>query len=132
MILEENLFVEGILPRGVIRQLSPAELDAYREPFRERADRVPTLVFPRELPIDGAPADVVAVVERYGRFLAGSSLPKLLILAEPGAVLTGRARDFCRSFPNQTEIGVPGRHFVQEDSPHEIGRAVASFVARLR
>jgi haloalkane dehalogenase len=131
MILEENLFVEGILPRGVIRELSPAERDAYRAPFRERADRLPTLVFPRELPIDGEPAEVVAVVERYGRYLVESPLPKLLVLAEPGAVLTGRARDFCRSYPNQTEISVPGRHFVQEDSPHEIGRALSTFLSRL-
>jgi haloalkane dehalogenase len=131
MILDENLFVEGVLPRGVIRELDPAERDAYRAPFLERADRLPTLVFPRELPIDGEPAEVVAAVERYGRFLATSLLPKLLILAEPGAVLTGRAREFCRSFPNQSEVTVKGRHFLQEDSPHEIGRAVASFVSRL-
>jgi haloalkane dehalogenase len=131
MILDENLFVEGILPRGVIRELGPAVLDAYRAPFLERADRLPTLVFPRELPIDGEPADVVAAVERYGRFLKESSVPKLLILAEPGAVLTGRARAFCRSFPNQREVTVEGRHFLQEDSPHEIGRALASFIASL-
>jgi haloalkane dehalogenase len=131
MILDENLFVEGILPRGVIRELGPAERDAYRAPFVERADRLPTLVFPRELPIDGEPKDVVDAVERYGRFLAESLLPKLLIVAEPGAVLTGRALDFCRSWANQTELSVKGRHFLQEDSPHEIGRAVADFVSRL-
>ena len=131
MILDENLFVEGVLPRGVIRELAPAERDAYRAPFLERADRLPTLVFPRELPIDGDPAGVVDIVERYGRFLATSSLPKLLILAEPGAVLTGRAREFCRSFPNQSEVTVKGRHFLQEDSPHAIGHALASFVSRL-
>lgn len=101
---------------------------AYREPFATRESRVPTMVFPRELPIDGTPADVAATIDAYGRWLAASSIPKLLIGAEPGAILVGRALEFARSWPNQREVTVPGIHYIQEDAPHEIGRAVREFV----
>ena len=128
MIVDENAFIEVLLPRLVIRPLSQAEMDAYRRPFLERERRLPMLVWPRELPIEGDPADVVAIVEDYGRWLAKSPLPKLFVAAEPGSLLTGRARAFCRSWPNQEEITVPGIHFIQEDSPDEIGAALARFV----
>jgi haloalkane dehalogenase len=94
--------------------------------------RLPTLVWPRELPIEGEPADVIAIVEAYGRWMAQSSIPKLFINAEPGAILIGAAREFCRTWPNQTEITVPGIHFIQEDAPDEIGQAVAQFVRGIR
>ena len=132
MILDENLFVEMVLPRGVIRTLGDREMEAYRAPFANRASRLPTLLWPRQLPIDGQPADVVSIVERYGAWLSQSACPKLLILAEPGAVVTGRLRDVCRAWPNQTEVTVKGRHFLQEDSPDEIGAALAVFVKRVR
>ncbi|HEX6994870.1 MAG TPA: haloalkane dehalogenase, partial [Gammaproteobacteria bacterium] len=132
MVLDENFFVETVLPKSVMRPLSVEEMEAYRAPFRERDARLPTLLWPRELPIDGQPADVVAVVESYAEWLAKGSVPKLFIDADPGALLTGRARDFCRGWPNQREVTVPGIQYVQEDSPHEIGAALRDFVLALR
>lgn len=128
MILDENFFIEELLPRLVIRPLSEMEMNAYRRPFQTRASRLPTLVWPRELPIGGKPADVVAIVKQYGQWLLESPLPKLFINAEPGSLLIGRSRDFCRRFPNQQEITVKGLHFIQEDCPGEIGEALARFI----
>jgi len=132
LIEEENFFVETVLPKSVLRSLSEAEMAAYRSPFPTPASRLPTLVWARELPIGGEPADVTEVVETYGAWLAASEIPKLFINAEPGALLGPRAREFCRQWPNQTEITVPGIHYLQEDSPHEIGAALARFVAAIR
>jgi len=132
MVLEQNFFVETVLPKSILRKLSDAEMNAYRAPFQDRAARLPTLVWPRELPIDGAPADVAAAVRDYGAWLAKSELPKLFIAAEPGALLTGRARDFCRTWPNQREVTVKGIHYIQEDSPAEIGLALRDFVREVR
>jgi haloalkane dehalogenase len=132
MVLEQNFFVEKVLPMGVLRALSEEEMANYRAPYREREARWPTLVWPRQIPIDGEPADVQAIVEHYAAALALSPVPKLAVFSEPGAVLGSRARDVCRTWPNQHEITVKGRHFVQEDSPDDIGRAVAQFVTRIR
>jgi haloalkane dehalogenase len=132
MALEENFFVESVLPRSILRPLAPAEMEAYRAPFATPARRVPTLAFARDLPIEGEPADIVAAVERYGAWLAESPLPKLFINAEPGALLVGRARDFCRTWPNQREVTVRGIHYVQEDSPTDIGLALRDFVSAER
>jgi haloalkane dehalogenase len=107
-------------------------MDAYRLPFIEPEARWPTLVWPRELPIGGEPTDIVKIFENYGQWLLRSPLPKLFINAEPGSLLIGRSRDFCRSWPNQQEVTVPGIHFIQEDSPHEIGSALARFVRQTR
>lgn len=131
LVLDENAFVERVLPMAVLRGLTEEELDAYRAPFRERAARLPTLVWPREIPIDGEPPDVAAIVDRSAAWLAQSPVPKLLIVGEPGAILTGDALDRCRTWPNQREVRVRGIHFLQEDSPHEIGEALAEFVAAL-
>lgn len=131
MVLDENFFVETVLPKSIMRKLSDEEMTAYRAPFLEREARLPTLVWPRELPIAGEPADVVATVEDYGAWLASSMIPKLFISAEPGALLTGRAREFCRSWPNQREVSVQGIHYIQEDSPNEIGRALQDWLQRL-
>lgn len=132
-VLEENYFIETILPKSIIRPLAEAEMAQYRAPFLTPGiSRLPTLVWPRELPIEGEPADVIAIVEAYGRWMAQSSIPKLFINAEPGAILIGAAREFCRTWPNQTEITVPGIHFIQEDAPDEIGQAVAQFVRGIR
>jgi haloalkane dehalogenase len=128
MILDENFFIEVLLPKLVMRPLSEAEMEAYRRPFLSRSSRLPTLIWPRELPIGGEPADVVAIVKKYGQWLLESPLPKLFINAEPGSMLIGRSRDFCRRFPNQQEITVKGLHFIQEDCPDEIGRALARFI----
>lgn len=132
MVLEKNMFVERVLPNSVLRGLTDEEMAVYRAPFASAGeDRRPTLSWPRQLPIDGEPASVVQLVDQYARWLAESSIPKLFINAEPGSILTGPARDFCRSWPNQSEVTVRGYHFIQEDSPHEIGRAVADFVRSL-
>jgi haloalkane dehalogenase len=133
MILQKNIFVEGVLPNAVLRGLTDAEMAVYRKPFAEPGEgRRPTLTWPREIPIDGEPADVVAVVEAYSAWLKECDVPKLFVNADPGSILTGRPRDFCRSWPNQTEVTVAGSHFIQEDSPDEIGAAVADFVRGLR
>jgi haloalkane dehalogenase len=132
MVLQKNVFVERILPASVLRGLTHEELDHYREPFRHPGEsRRPTLTWPREIPVDGEPADVVAIVEAYGAWLARSQVPKLFVNAEPGSILTGRQREFCRRWPNQQEVTVRGSHFIQEDSPVEIGRAIAAFLRRL-
>jgi haloalkane dehalogenase len=129
MVLEQNIFVEGVLPGAIQRQLSDEEMDHYRAPFvHPGEDRRPTLSWPRNIPIDGQPADVVSVVEDYSRWLAEADVPKLFINAEPGALIRGRIRELVRTWPNLTETTVSGSHFVQEDSPDEIGAAVAEFV----
>ena len=130
MILDENAFIEVLLPKLILRRLSDTEMDAYRRPFIDRAKRWPMLFWPRELPIAGEPADVVAVVEEYARWLAESQLPKLFVSAEPGSLLIGRARAFCRTWHNQEEVTVSGIHFIQEDCPDEIGAALARFLQR--
>ena len=132
MVLDDNFFVETVLPKSILRRLSDEELAMYRKPFLVREARRPTLEWPRELPIDGEPADVVEVVERYGEWLAHSQVPKLFINAEPGALITGRARDLCRTWPNQREVTVNGIHYVQEDSPGEIGAALRTFIEDVR
>ena len=129
MVLEDNVFVEQVFPGAVLRDLSEQEMAVYRRPFAEPGeDRRPTLTWPREIPIDGEPADVVEIVGDYGRWLAGAELPKLFIDADPGAILRGEARDFCRSWQHQVEVRVKGMHFVQEDSPDEIGTAIARWI----
>jgi len=132
MILDRNLFVERVLPASILRKLDQAEIDEYRRPFAgSRADRWPTLAWPREIPVDGEPADVVALVAAYAEWLTQSKVPKLFINAEPGAILTGAPREFCRAWPNQSEITVAGSHFIQEDAGPEIGRAIAAWAAGL-
>jgi haloalkane dehalogenase len=127
------MFVERVLPGSVMRKLSDEEMAEYRRPFANAGeDRRPTLTWPRQIPIDGVPADVVKVVEDYSAWLAASALPKLFINADPGSILVGRQREICRAWPNQTEMTVRGLHFLQEDSPDEIGQAVAAFARRLR
>ncbi len=128
MILAKNVFVERVLPGSIIRDLAAEEMAEYRRPFAEHGERRrPTLTWPREIPIDGEPADVAAIVQDYADWLSGSDLPKLFVNAEPGAILIGPQRDFCRSWPNQTEVTLPGNHFLQEDSPTEIAEAIAAW-----
>jgi haloalkane dehalogenase len=133
MVLARNVFVERILPASIARKLTEAEMEEYRRRFREPGEsRRPTLTWPREIPVGGEPADVVAIVNDYGRWLAASPVPKLFVNAEPGSILVGAQREFCRAWPNQREVTVHGLHFIQEDSPAEIGQAVAAFVGGLR
>jgi haloalkane dehalogenase len=129
LILDKNLFVEAILPASILRTLADEEMDEYRRPFAEPGEgRRPTLTWPRQIPIDGEPADVVAIVQAYADWLAGSDVPKLFIDADPGSILVGAQREFCRAWPNQTEVTVPGLHFIQEDSPDRIGAALAAWL----
>ncbi|WP_298836348.1 haloalkane dehalogenase [uncultured Roseobacter sp.] len=129
MILDRNIFIERILPGSVLRELTSDEMDEYRRPFLRRWDRFPTLTWPRQIPIEGEPPEVVSRVQAYADWLRGSDLPKLFVDADPGAILIGDQRAFCRSWPNQREVQVSGIHFIQEDSGREIGRAVASWIS---
>jgi len=129
MVLEKNVFVEKVLPGSVLRGLSDEEMAVYRRPFENPGeDRRPTLTWPRQIPLDGEPADVHDVAARYGEWLSKTDVPKLFINAEPGAILVGPQREFCRKFRNQTEVTVAGSHFIQEDSPDEIAAAIVSWL----
>lgn len=132
MVLDQNLFVEQVLPAGILRTLTDEEMEWYRRPFaRPGEDRRPTLTWPRQVPIDGEPPAVTQIVRQYADWLSSSSVPKLFIDGQPGLVLTGPGRDFCRTWPCQQEVTVPGLHFLQEDSPDEIGRAVADWAGAI-
>ena len=132
MVLEKNVFVERVLPGSVLRQLTDKEMAVYRRPFLETGEsRRPTLTWPRDIPIDGEPADVVQLVSEYAEWLSRSPIPKLFINAEPGAILSGSQREFCRTWPNQKEVTVKGSHFIQEDSPTEIGQAISEWYGKL-
>jgi haloalkane dehalogenase len=133
MILANNVFVERILPGSVLRRLTDDEMAEYRRPYLQPGEsRRPTLTWPREIPVDGEPADVVATVDQYAGWLAASPLPKLFVNADPGAILVGAQRESCRAWPNQSEVTVKGSHFIQEDSPAEIGRAIAAWMEKRR
>jgi haloalkane dehalogenase len=132
IVLVKNVFVERILPASIRRDLTEEEMNEYRRPFKEPGEaRRPTLTWPREIPIDGDPADVFQIEQRYAGWLASSPVPKLFINAEPGSILVGPQREFCRTWPNQQEVTVAGIHFIQEDSPEEIGEAIAGWYRRL-
>ena len=133
MVLEHNHFVEEVLPAAILRDLADEEMEEYRRPFREPGEsRRPTLTWPRELPIEGEPADVVEIARSYADWLSQSDVPKLFIDAVPGGGLVGEQREFCRRWPNQREVMVEGCHYLQEDEPDAIGEAIAAFVGELR
>ena len=128
LVLEKNYFVEKVLPGSIIRRLRDEEIEEYRRPFLNPGeDRRPTLSWPREIPIEGQPANVCKIVNQYAEWMQTNDIPKLFINAEPGAITTGRIRDFCRSWKNQTEVTVKGIHFIQEDSPDDIGKAISTW-----
>ena len=132
MVLDKNIFVDNVLPASILRGLTDAEKEVYGRPYTEAGEsRRPTLTWPRQIPLAGEPADVVEIVQSYADWLSGSDLPKLFINAEPGTILTGPQREFCRSWPNQSEVTVPGSHFIQEDSPDEIGQAIAEWLGKI-
>ncbi|HLI11127.1 MAG TPA: haloalkane dehalogenase [Alphaproteobacteria bacterium] len=133
LVLQKNVFVERILPASVLRPLADEEMRAYRAPYLEPGEsRRPILTWPREIPIDGEPKEMAEIADAYGEWLRNSQVPKLFINAEPGSILTGAQREFCRRWPNQQEVTVKGSHFIQEDSPREIGEAITAFLDRLR
>lgn len=132
VVLQKNIFVERVLPASILRRLGAEEMAVYRRPYLQPGEsRQPTLTWPRQIPIDGDPPDVTAIIEDYGKWLATSPIPKLFINADPGMILVGTQRAFCRTWPNQQEVTVRGLHFLQEDSPAEIGQAIAAFLARM-
>lgn len=131
MVLGKNFFVERILPASVLRPLEDETMEEYRRPFPTPESRLPTLMWPREIPIGGSPADVTETVANYGVWMAMNEIPKLFINADPGSILVGNQREFARTWPNQTEITVPGSHFIQEDSGPQIGQAIRDFVVSL-
>lgn len=128
MIIEKNIFVERVLPGSVLRGLTKEEMEVYRRPFLKKEDRRPTLDWPNQIPIDNKPKDVVEVVDEYSKFFSKDNTPKLFINADPGAILIGKQREFCRSWPNQYEFTVPGSHFIQEDSPDLIGEGIFNWL----
>lgn len=129
MILDRNIFVERVLPGSVLRKLTDAEMTEYRRPFLNREDRWPTLTWPRQIPIGGEPADVVEIAAAYSRWMSLNEIPKLFVNASPGAILIGAPREFCRRWKSQTEVTVPGSHFIQEDSGPAIGQAIADWMS---
>jgi len=132
MILTKNLFVEAILPASILRDFTDEEAAEYRQPYLEPGEsRRPTLTWPREIPIEGEPADVAEIVSNYATWLETADVAKLFINADPGSILTGAVREYCRSWPNQQEVTVAGLHFIQEDSPDEIGQAIADWYSGL-
>ena len=131
LVLKRNLFIEGVLPSSILRKLSDEEMAAYRAPFAKEEDRQPMLNWPRQIPIAGEPSNIVTLVQQYADWLSASDVPKLFVNAEPGSILVGAQREFCRSWPNQQEVTVPGLHFIQEDSGAAIGQAVATWLSRL-
>jgi haloalkane dehalogenase len=133
MILDRNVFVERILPASVLRSLTAEEMGEYRRPFAAPGDgRLPTLIWPRQIPVAGEPSDVHQACAAYAAWLASApGPPKLFINAEPGSILSGAVRDFCRTWPDQAEVTVPGIHFIQEDSGTAIGHAIADWLRQL-
>ena len=133
LVLDDNVFVERVLPGSILRPLTAEEMTEYRRPYLEPGEsRRPTLTWPRQIPLEGMPQDVVDIVTNYGHWLVHSAVPKLFINADPGAILTGAQRDFCRTWPNQTEVTVRGVHFVQEDAPDDIGTAIAEWLRHIK
>ena len=132
MVLEGNVFVDRVLPGSVLRDLTEEEMTVYRRPYLETGEsRRPTLTWPRQIPIEDEPADVTEIVKSYSEWLPGAPIPKLFVNAEPGAILIGDQREFCRGWANQSEVSVKGNHFLQEDSPDEIGEAIASWYQQI-
>ena len=133
MVLAKNVFVDKILPASVLRRLTEEEMLVYRRPFlRPGESRRPTLTWPRQIPVGGEPKDVVSIVDTYGRWMCNNDIPKLFINGDPGSILVGKQREFCRGWRNQNEITVKGLHFIQEDSPDEIGIAIRDFCNALQ
>ena len=131
LILKKNLFIEGVLPNAIIRHLTETEMDIYRKPFLKEIDRRPTLDWPRQIPINNEPEDVCKIVDDYSSWMSINEIPKLFINADPGSILTGKQREFCRKWKNQQELTVKGNHFIQEDSPNEIGEAISKWYRNL-
>ena len=131
MIFKKNLFIEAVLPGSILRKLSDEEMNEYRRPFNDETSRRPMLDWPRQIPLENEPPEICKIVESYSQWMVKNELPKLFINAEPGAILIGKQREFCRTWKNQKEVTVKGSHFIQEDSPNEIGSAIFDWLSGL-
>ena len=132
LVLKDNVFIEKLFPARILRSLSEAEMAVYRRPYLQPGeDRRPTLQFPREIPVDDAPEHTAQIVKDYGDWMATNDIPKLLISGDPGVILTGNLLELCRTWGNQEEVTVRGKHFLQEDSLHEIGQFISRWLLRL-
>lgn len=132
VVLQKNVFIEGVLPNSILRKLSDEEMDAYRAPFMTPGEeRRPTLTWPRQIPLADEPADVCATVDAYGAYMRDADMPKLFIAGNPGMIMNGSPGEFARSWKNTTEASVKGLHFLQEDSPDEIAVAVKNWLGSL-
>tara|TARA_Y100000992_G_scaffold64133_1_gene39444 strand:+ start:174 stop:1055 length:882 start_codon:yes stop_codon:yes gene_type:complete len=132
LILKRNMFIEAVLPSSIIRKLTKDEMDEYRKPFLNESDRQVTLNWPRQIPIEGEPSHMFRLVSSYADWISNDGdIPKLFINADPGSILIGKQREFCRGWKNQIEVTVNGLHFIQEDSPHEIGEAISSWMRNI-
>ena len=132
LILKRNMFIEAVLPSSIIRKLTKDEMDEYRKPFLNENDRQVTLNWPRQIPIEGEPSHMFRLVSSYADWISNDGdIPKLFINADPGSILIGKQREFCRGWKNQIEVTVNGLHFIQEDSPHEIGGAISSWMRNI-
>ena len=135
LVLDKNFFVERVFAGdvGMHRALEKQELDTYIKPFKEEGEsRRPTLTWPRQIPIEGKPKEVVEIVKNYAKFMNETQIPKLFINADPGSILIGKQREIARQWPNQKEVTVKGGHFIQEVSPDEIGKFVREFLIGLK
>lgn len=131
-ILKKNAFVENVLPKSILRELTALEMETYRAPFRnEGEDRRVMLDWPNQIPIEGHPPEVCERVTEYAQWLGETPIPKLFINADPGMIMTGRPRELARTWPNQQEVTVKGLHFIQEDSPTEIAEAIIAWMGTL-
>ena len=132
-VLVNNVFIEGVLPSAILRKLTNEEMDAYRAPFvNPGEDRRPTLTWPRQIPLANEPIDVCEIVDAYGTYMMDADFPKLMIAGDPGMIMNGSAGAFARRWKNQNEVTVKGLHFLQEDSPTEIGDAITAWLAKIR
>lgn len=132
LVLEQNVFIEKVLPGAVVRGLTEAEMTHYRAPFYDKRTRQPMLSFPRDLPIEGQPADVVAAANAYMEWLAQSPVPKLLFWGTPGILVTpADAARHARNMSNLRSVDIgPALHYLQEDNPDLIGRSIADWLPR--
>ena len=132
--LNYNLFVEKVIPECVFRKMDEAAMNRYRAPYKDSVSRLPTLIWARDIPMMEEPNYLNPIVEAYGRFLQTSTIPKLFVAENPGTILWegGAEKAFAQSWANQREVTVKGKHFMQEDSPDEIGKAARAFIQDVR
>ncbi|KAI8271140.1 hypothetical protein K4K58_000015 [Colletotrichum sp. SAR11_239] len=133
LIIDQNVFIERILPGSIVRQLSEEEMEEYRRPFLDPASREPVWRFPNEIPIGGQPADVAEMADKYMAWLLKTELPKLFFWVTPGGTIgEEKAAELMEKLRNTRSVYLgPGVHFVQEDHPHAIGREISQWLSAI-